>query len=350
MKREEILQRLRFTVPEKKRKRVIVHTDICNEADDPFAIMHHLLTPSEEVEGIIAGHNEWVMGVLLPMVAKQRGMSPEEFERAMMQQDEEKQSMTTPRCQSMEKSYQEGLKILKLAEIDDVPMLRGSVIELQSDKAEDLPESEGADFIIQQARKEDDRPLYVALQGCLTDLAIAYLKEPSIADKVIAIWIGGGKYPEGGDEFNLKQDILAARVLFNSPMEIWQIPVNVYVTMEFSLSELVDKIAPCGEIGAYLCDEMLTFNEKMGMTPGDFPHGEIWSIGDNPTVSVLLQNSALPCYHMEHAPYINDDYTYTPRADSKLIRVYDSVDARLTLSDLFSKLRLCYGTAARRVE
>ena len=71
MKREKVLQRLRFTVPEKKRKRVIVHTDICNEADDPFAIMHHLLTPSEEVEGIIAGHNEWVMGVMMPQIAKQ---------------------------------------------------------------------------------------------------------------------------------------------------------------------------------------------------------------------------------------------------------------------------------------
>ncbi len=341
MKREEVLQRLRFTVPEKKRKRVIVHTDICNEADDPFAIMHHLLTPSEEVEGIIAGHNEWVMGVMMPQVAKAQGMTPEEFEKVVLNANGG--SLMTPRCQSMEKSYQEGLKILELAEIDDVPMLRGSVIELQPDKREDLPESEGADFIIQQAKKEDDRPLYVALLGCLTDLAIAYLKEPSIADKVIAIWIGGGAYPNGGDEFNLKQDIIAARVLFDSPMQIWQVPNSVYATMEFSLSELVDKISPCGKIGAYLCDEMLAFNEKMGNTPGDFPHGEIWSTGDNPTISVLLQNASLHTYHMEPAPYINDDYTYTPREDGKLIRVYDSVDVRLTMSDLFSKMRLCYG-------
>ena len=342
MKREEILQRLRFTVPEKKKKRVIVHTDICNEADDPFAIVQHLLTPSEEVEGIIAGHNEWVMGVMAPMMAKQYGLSVEDFEKQVLKRAGEN-SMVTPRYQSMEKSYQEGKKILELMEIDDVPMLRGSVMELQSDKKEDLPESEGADFIIQQAMKEDDRPLYVALLGCLTDLAIAYLKEPKIADKVIAIWIGGGAYPDGGDEFNLKQDIRAARVLFDSPMEIWQIPNSVYATMEFSLAELVDKIAPCGKIGAYLCDEMLTFNEKMGEAPGDFPHGEIWSIGDNPTISVLLQNASIPCWHMEHAPYINDDYSYTMRQDSKRIRVYDRVDTRLTLSDLFSKLRLCYG-------
>ena len=345
MKREEILQRLRFRVPDKKKKRIIVHTDIKNEADDPFAIMHHLLTPSEEVEGIIAGHNEYFMAKAVPALAKQYGMTMEEAEKRMTERkDANGEPFVAPRYKSMEISYQEGKKILSLAQIDDVPLLRGSVMELQSDKKEDLPESEGADFIIQQAKKEDDRPLYVALLGCLTDLAIAYIKEPSIADKVIALWIGGGAYPEGGQEFNLMQDVLAARVLFDSPMEIWQIPVNVYASMEFSLSELVEKIAPCGEIGAYLCEEMLAFNEKQKDSPGDFPHGEIWSIGDNPTVSVLLQNATLKWYHMEHAPYINDDCTYTARTDSKLIRVYDQVDVRLTLSDLFSKLRLCYGT------
>ncbi|MBP1586539.1 MAG: hypothetical protein ILP17_12690, partial [Lachnospiraceae bacterium] len=56
MKREEILKRLMFQVPEKKKKRVIISTDIANEADDPFAIMHHLLTPSEDVRAIISAH------------------------------------------------------------------------------------------------------------------------------------------------------------------------------------------------------------------------------------------------------------------------------------------------------
>ena len=45
---------------------------------------------------------------------------------------------------------------------------------------------------------EDDRPLYVALQAGLTDLAVAYLKEPRIAERLTAIWIGGGAYPNGG--------------------------------------------------------------------------------------------------------------------------------------------------------
>ncbi len=314
MKRAEILSRLGFTVPGGKRKRVIIHSDIANEADDYFAIIHHLVTPAEEIEGIIAGHNEWMPRVL--------GF-PERYS-------------------TMERSYQEGNKLLKLAEIDDVPLLRGSDRELQDLNVDELPDSEGADFIIDQAKKEDCRPLYVAVLGSLTDMAIAYLKEPSIAEKIIVIWIGGGMYPEGEDEFNLKQDILAARVVFDSPIELWQIPKQVYKTMEVSLSELMCHVSPCGELGAYLCRQMVDLNEQLGDLPV-FPHGESWCIGDNPTISVLLQSHERQCWHAEPAPCINNDCTYASREDGKSIRVYDSVDTRMTVSDLFAKLKLCYG-------
>lgn len=35
----------RFTVPEQKRIRVIVHTDCKNEEDDQYALAHWLMTP-----------------------------------------------------------------------------------------------------------------------------------------------------------------------------------------------------------------------------------------------------------------------------------------------------------------
>jgi hypothetical protein len=38
MKREEILERLGFSVPDIKKKRVIVHTDTACEADDHSAM------------------------------------------------------------------------------------------------------------------------------------------------------------------------------------------------------------------------------------------------------------------------------------------------------------------------
>ena len=48
-------------------------------------------------------------------------------------------------------------------------------------------------------------------------------------------------------------------------------------------------------------------------------------------------------YHMQKAPWINDDMSYGESKSEKEIRVYDSVDVRLILTDFYSKISLCYG-------
>ena len=58
MKRSELLARLGFTPLDACRVRVIIDTDAKNEADDDFAILHHLLTPQFDVRGICAAHFE----------------------------------------------------------------------------------------------------------------------------------------------------------------------------------------------------------------------------------------------------------------------------------------------------
>lgn len=316
MKREEILSRLGYTVPQGKKKRVIVHADIAAEADDQFAIVHHLLTPSEEVVGIIAANFEWRYRTI-PSLKKER--------------------YTT-----LEKSYNEGIKLLELMEIDDVPLLKGAT-DFITDK-ENLPISEGSKFIIDEAMKDIEGPLYIALQGTLTDLAVAYLTEPKIAEKVIAIWIGGAAYPHGGLESNLQQDIYAAQVLFDSPMKIWQYPSNVYASVQVSFSELIRKVKPCGELGEYLCDTMFKINDWYGKVAPQipFPHGEMWSIGDQPTVSALLESETGKDCEVRKAPKINDDMTYFENQEGKEIIVFKSVDRRLLMEDFYDKLYLCY--------
>lgn len=56
VKRENILKRLGYAVGSYKKKRVIIVSDVNTEADDPYAIVHHLLSPSEE--GIVACNYE----------------------------------------------------------------------------------------------------------------------------------------------------------------------------------------------------------------------------------------------------------------------------------------------------
>ena len=318
-----------------KKKRVILISDIHCEADDPFAIMQHLLTPSFDVKGIVACHFEMVArrkeAMLLehPELAGRIGAVPDFLKNLFPARD----------C-SMQSSYEEGQMLLNLAGIDDVPLLHGSVRELGEGE---LPESEGADFIIREAMKEEPAPLYVCTLGAQTDLAIAYLKCPEIAERLTAVCILGGAYPCGGQEFNVMQDIKAANILLESNMPYWQIPANVYSCCELSFAELVSQIRPCGELGSWLVRQMFEYYAGMSaVAPGNFPNAEVWSIGDNPTAGVLLQSADRICWHEAPAPHVNDDGSYVINPNARKIRVYDSFDRRLTIHDLIAKIQLCY--------
>ena len=299
---------LRFKVPEQKRVRMIVDTDCKNEADDQFALAHHLMTPMFEVRGIIAAHFE--------------------------------NGRPDYRGRSMQASYDEIERMLELMELSgEYPVLKGCAHALPD---ESTPvDSEGARFIVQEAMREDPRPLYVALQGAITDLASALLIEPAIRDRLTAIWIGGEQYPDGGEEFNLMQDIHAANVVFASGVNLWQVPKNVYKLMDVSLAELQHRVAPCGRVGAYLFKQMVELNDQLGDYP--WPHGETWCIGDQPTVGVLLEDHQRKNYTMRKAPAVLPDGSYAPRANAHEIRVYDTIDVRLTLEDFYAKLALFFG-------
>lgn len=298
-----------FKVPDQKKVRMIVYTDAKNEADDQFALAHHLMTPRFIVKGIVAAHFNLV---------------PREYGDG----------------HTAEASYQEVQKVLRLMDLEEVcPVAKGAEYPLENEFTPQ--ESEGADLIIEEAMKEDPHPLFIACQGSLTDLASAIIKEPEVCGRMTAIWIGGGSYPEGEVEFNLFQDLKAARVVMASEMPVWQVPKNVYKQVAVSLAELEYKVGPCGEIGKYLVRQMAEFNTKAADQA--WPHGEIWGLGDSPTVGVLLEEEErTDRYEMRPAPYIRDDGTYDLNTDYRRIRVYKEVDQRLILEDFFAKLALNY--------
>ena len=45
-----------YKIPEGKRIRLIIDSDVKNEADDPYAIIHALLSPKFDNRGIVAAH------------------------------------------------------------------------------------------------------------------------------------------------------------------------------------------------------------------------------------------------------------------------------------------------------
>lgn len=144
------MKKLLYEVQDYRKKRVIIDTDAACEADDPFAIAHALLSKMLEVKGICAEH------------FVEEG--------------------------SMEKSYQMIQKVLMAMDME-VPIWRGQEGKLSDNPEEPL--SEAAEFIIEEAMRESEKPLYVLCIGAITNVAKAILAKPAITGRMTVVWIGG---------------------------------------------------------------------------------------------------------------------------------------------------------------
>jgi len=293
--------------------RVIINTDAKNEADDQFAIVHALLSPSLDVRGLIPAH----------------------FGNSRSRR-------------SMEDSREEIDLLLKLLDrTDGVRVEDGAPHAIPDTRS--AVDSPGARLIIEEAMREDAGPLSVAFLGPLTDMASALLLEPAIAERdITVIWIGGAPYEGWGEaykpEFNLSNDIVAANVVFSSSLKVWQVPMSTYVMMAVSYAELDAQVQPCGAIGSYLVRQLVEFNQRhpfLGRTI------EFRSLGDSPAIGLML-NPFCGSWHERAAPGFNYDCSYDYSHEYRSIRVYSTIDSRFILSDFFSKLRAFAATQEAR--
>lgn len=291
-----------YPVPPEKMLRVIISTDAKNEADDQYAIVHSLLSPRFDVRGIVAAH-----------------FGEEKSPHSMMD------------------SYHEVEKLFHLMEFEPHILRKGAEHAL----SDETPiNSEGVELIINEAMKaEAEHPLYITCLGPLTDVASALLLCPEIVDKLIILWIGGGRYPKGGVEYNLKNDVIAANVVMSSGVSVWQIPEDVYQQMLVSIAELCVRVKPQGQLGDYLFTQMVSWGQTYFGKRSYLRTGECWYLGDSPTVGLLL-NEHPNDYELILAPKILEDMTYDFSESNHKIRVYKRIDSRFILEDLYAKLQL----------
>ena len=285
-----------FTVPEYKRVRVIVSSDTACEADDPFAIVHALLSPKLDVKAVVAEH----------FMAES----------------------------SMERSFAAASHLLSLMK-SDVPVLHGQIWPQVSGEI-----SEGAQCIIDEARQEDTRPLYVLCMGAVTTAAAAIAAAPDIAARMTIVTIGGRGYREHHTdfrEFNWGNDPDAINyILEKTSVPLWQIPASGYAHIRVSLATLQRRVAPCGEVGAYLLRQMDEYNNSEG---AGWTAGESWSLGDNPAVAVVVDDCAGRSW-WESAWLIDRDTHYVRELPERKIRIYHTINSHFVLEDLFDKLAL----------
>ena len=292
-----------FEVPERHKLRVIIDTDCANEADDQYALVHALLTPKFRIQGVIAAH----------------------FGTAKYED-------------SMQRSYDEIHKVIDLMDrTGTVPVFKGAEHALLDDETP-VP-SPGSELIIEEALKDDDRPLYILFWGPLTDMASALLKRPEIAGRVHVVWIGGHAFPQGGYEYNLKNDIRAANVVMrsNAPVKLITIPGFRHNYVGFA--ELQHRVSGNGKIGRYLYEQLLQFVNGCKNLADQY--GEGWCLGDSPSIGVILNPHEYAC-EVHPAPLFSEDMDYLPSPGLRPIEIFQKIDARFLLEDFYSKLEINY--------
>ncbi|MDN3668206.1 DUF1593 domain-containing protein [Echinicola jeungdonensis] len=223
--------------------RILVSTDIGGTDPDDNQSMAHLLMYSDmfEVEGLISSpsYGDGSKGEILRMI--------DLYEKDLPKLNKHKKGLAAPAyLRSVTKQGRQG----------SAPF----VGYMQS--------TEGSDWIIQCAKKDSDRPLWVLVWGGLDDLAQALHDAPEIKDKIKIYWIGGP---------NKKWSVNSYSYIAQNFPDLWIIESNATYRGFFSNNEAPERlknenyydnfIQGAGYLGKDYDDNRYKGEVKMGDSP-----------------------------------------------------------------------------------
>ena len=287
---------------------VVLDTDAYNEIDDQYALAY-LLRSSDRLH---------VKGICAAPFFNQNSSSP---------------------ADGMEKSFEEIRHLLFLAgcpELEPV-VFRGSDRYLP-DEQTPVP-SDAASFLAGLSESyTPEHPLYVVAIGAITNVASALLLNPEIKNRIVVVWLGGhALYMNHTQEFNMAQDVAAARVVFGCGVPLIQLPclgvVDVFSTSRYELEHwLKGKNSLCD----YLVEHTVREAER-------YAAGKPWTrvIWDVTAVAWLLNDSdrfMQSC--LIPSPIPEYDHHYGQDPTRHLIRSVYRIHRDALFEDLFRKLTL----------
>ena len=282
---------------------VVLDTDTFNEIDDQYALSYLLRSPERLRLQAVYAAPFW----------NEKSTGPED---------------------GMEKSYREILNVLHLLGEDRyIPLvLKGSRQYLEG---EDKPaESPAARDLVRRALGQpEDSPLYVVAIGAITNVASALLMEPAIREKIVVVWLGGHAYSwPDTKEFNMQQDVAAARVVFGCGVPLVQLPcMGVVSAFAATGPELEHWLRGKNALCDYLADLTAREAEACGMGP-------CWSrvIWDVTAVAWLTGDFMEDCLTPSPIPQYDHRYSFDPTRH--FIRYVYHIRRDKLMEDLFRKL------------
>lgn len=287
-----------------RKKKIIIDSDAYNEIDDQYAVAYALRC-NEKVE---------VLSINAAPFFNCRCASAKD---------------------GMERSFLELNKIISMVDNTlKIPVYKGSTSFMQDKKAP--INSDAAQNIINTAKAIKDEPLYVVAIGAITNVASALLLEPEIASKIVVIWLGGNRYDwKNNEEFNLKQDVLSAQVVFESGVTLVQIPcMGVASAFLTTLPELRACLGGKNE----LCNYLLSETEEYSKIDG----GEDWFgwskiIWDVLAIALLTKNDAMDMKIIKR-PCLTDDKKWIEQTEGKEMLLVTYVYRDPIYIDCFKRL------------
>ena len=211
---------------------VVIDTDAYNEVDDQFAIAYLLRSP--ERASTVALY-----------------AAPFSFPHI------------TP-AEGMEASLEEIKRLLALVGTE-LPVFRGSTRYLENESTPVVSDA-ALDLAKRAMNYTPERPLYVIAIGAITNIASALLLAPEIKDRVVVIWLGGhAHHMDITDEYNMRQDIAAARVVMSSGVAFVQLPcAGVVSSFAISGDELRAHVLGRGALADHLAGYVLEVMKPHG--------------------------------------------------------------------------------------
>lgn len=291
--------RVALLEPPARQVAMVLDTDTYNEIDDQFALAYALLSPERvTIEAVYAApfHNE-------------RSRGPED---------------------GMRKSYDEILRVLDhVGRPDRLPVFTGATTWLT--ETGQPVRSPAADDLIARAMRRRDDPLYVVAIGAPTNVSSAILAAPEIITRIVVVWLGGNATGWwSASEFNLKQDLQASRLLFDSGVPLVHVPclpvTNHLCTTEAEIDRFVKGR---GALGDYLS---ATYS---GSSADHFAYSRaIWDLGP---VAWLVNPSWVDTV-LVHSPILTTQCTWSHDPHRHLVREAVAVQRDAIFGDLFRKL------------
>ena len=298
-----IAERLKnLSVPEGKID-VVLDTDAYNEIDDQFAIAYMLRSKSKlNVKAIYAA----------PFF-NDRFSGPED---------------------GMVRSYEEILKLLSLMD-EKVDVFEGSRGFLQNETT--ALKSPAAEDLVKKAKGySPERPLYVVAIGAITNVASALISDPTIAENIVIVWLGGhAQHFEHTKEFNMRGDYAAARVVMRSGAPFVQLPCyGVVSSFTVSRPELEYWLKGKNPLATYLAENTVEAAEA-------YASGRPWTrvIWDVTAVAWLLNdNDRFMLSRIVPTPIPTYEGFYASDPNGLPMRYVYHIKRDALMTDLFKKI------------